>query len=156
MPIQFRETIPFYMVGRRINMEEWNTITRIAQEEPIAFGVPVVQGANPRGVINLSAAGQNVIGITEASFVLPHPGDEYELQDTAGICEVGVIGGMVEVQVGTKDIARFNTATGMWTNAAASATVLEIPGAEFDEAAEADTAAAIRYRRPVPSLSVGV
>ena len=50
--------------------------------------------------------------------------------------------------------ARFNTANGTWTGAAQSATVVTIPGAQFDEDGSSGAVGVVRYRRPVPSVSV--
>jgi hypothetical protein len=41
-----------------------------------------------------------------------------------------------------------------WTGAAQSATVVTIPGAQFEEDGVSGAVGVVRYRRPVPSLSV--
>lgn len=152
--LQFKENLAAYSVGRRANMEEWNSITRTA-EGAIAFGVPVMPGSGANGVVTLDATtGRNVIGITETSQVLPHTGDAYAQYDNVAVCEVGVIGVVLDDDVVAGAVARFNTATGKWTDAAQSATVVTIPGAQFDEAGKAGEVGVVRYRRPVPSLSV--
>lgn len=154
MAIQFKEAIAAFQVGRRINMEEWNTITRTA-EGAIGFGVPVRVGAGEHGCLALDATnGRNVLGITEASLVLPHTGDAFAQYDNVGICEVGVIGVELDDDVVKGAQARFNTATGKWTDAAQSATVVTVPGAQFEYSGTGGTVGAIRYRRPVPSVSV--
>ena len=155
MPIQFLNDIPAYAVGRRVNMEEWNTITRTLEGDSatLAFGVPAVAGTGAHTCVPLTAAAQNVLGVTEASMVLPHTGDNYEQYDSVGICEVGVIGVLLGADVTKGSAARFDTANGTWTGAAASATVLTIPGAEFEADGSSGAIGAIRYRRPVPSLS---
>lgn len=155
--INYQERMTAYAVGRRANMEEWNTITRTNSGTAlIGFGVPVMPGTGDHTCVELSATnGQNVLGITEASAVLPHPGDSYAQYDSVGVCEVGVIGvqiGATAVTVGQP--ARWDTANKVWTAAAQSATVVTIPGAQFDESAQAGSVGIVRYRRPVPSLSV--
>lgn len=155
MPIQYKESLVSYAVGRRGNMEEWNTITRTLEgATSLGFGKPAIMGVGDHTCLPLTAAAQNVLGITEANLVLPRPGDEYDQYDNVAICEVGVIG----VQLGADPvakgaIARFDVTNQVWTDAAASATVLTIPGAQFETAGAANAVVLLRYRRPVPSLS---
>jgi hypothetical protein len=99
-----------------------------------------------------ATTGQNVLGITEARPDLPHPGDAYAVDDTVAVCEVGVIGVLLGANVTAGAQARWNTANSTWTGAAQSATVVTIPGAQFDEAGTSGDVGVVRYRRPVPSL----
>lgn len=157
MPIEFKDELTAYAVGRRANMEEWNTFTRTnSSATVIPFGSPVMASNVTHSCIALDATtGRDVLGIAEANQVLPHTGDAYERYDNVAICEVGVIGvkiGATAVQTG--QAARWDTANKVWTAAAQSATVVTIPGAQFDESAAANSIGIVRYRRPVPSLSV--
>lgn len=156
MVIQFKETMGAYAVGRRVNSEEWNSITRTKEGSgTLPFGVPVMPGTGPHTCVILDATnGRNVLGITEASQTLPHTGDGYAQYDNVSICEAGVIGVLLDDDVVAGAQARFNTTTGKWTDAAQSATVVTIPGAQFEEAGTAGSVGVVRYRRPVPSLSV--
>lgn len=156
MAIQYKDALAPYAVGRRANMEEWNTITRTKQGAGVlGFGVPAQAGTDPHSCTALVATtGQNVLGITESVATLPHIGDSYEQYDNVAICESGVIGVLLGANVTKGAVARFNTANGTWTGAAQSATVVTIPGAQFDEAGVSGQVGIIRYRRPVPSLSV--
>jgi hypothetical protein len=155
MPIIFKEDIAPFAVGRRANMEEWNTITRTKEGEAVLpFGVPVMPGSGPHSCVILDATnGRNVLGITEANVVLPRPGDGYQQYDSVAICEMGVIGVTLGANVTKGAQARFNTANGTWTAGAQSATIVTIPGAQFDEDGSNGEVGIIRYRRPVPSLS---
>lgn len=157
--INYSENIVPFAVGRRVNMEEWNGVTGVFEAAndtaQLAFGVPVIPGTNEGQVVRLSAAGQNVLGITEASQVLYHPGDYFLRYDNVGVCESGVIGVLLGANVTKGAQARFNTANGTWTGAAASSTVLTIPGAQFDEAGTSGAVGVVRYRRPVPSVATG-
>ena len=154
MTLIFKEDISAYAVGRRANMEEWNAITRTA-EGAIGFGVPVMVGSGAHSCLAMDATnGRNVLGISEASPTLPRPGDAYAEFDNVAICESGVIGVLLGADVTKGAQARFNTANGTWTGAAQSATVVTIPGAQFDEAGTNGSVGIVRYRRPVPSLSV--
>lgn len=156
MAITFRENPASYMRGRRVNAEEWNGISRTFEtaSAQLPFGVPAVAGTGRRGCVALTAAAQVVLGITEANQVLPRPGDYYLQYDSVAICETGVIA----VATGTDPVvkgaqARFDVTAGVWTDAAASATVLTIPGAFFDDNIAANSVGPLRYRRPQPSLS---
>jgi hypothetical protein len=154
MPIEFKQDMAAYAVGRRINMEEYNTLTRTA-EGAIGFGVPVMAGTGEHGTLALDGtSGRNVLGISEANQVLNHTGDAYAQYDNVTICESGVIGVLLGADVTKGAVARFNTANGTWTGAAQSATVVTIPGAQFEYGGQANAVGAVRYRRPVPSLSV--
>lgn len=153
MALTYKENITPYALGRRANMEEWNTITRTANGQ-IGFAVPVRASVVPHMCVEVAAGGENVLGITEASQVLPHPGDFYAEGDNVAICESGVIGVRLGSNVTVGDIARWNTANKTWTSAAQSATVVTIPGAQFEVAGTNGSIGLIRYRRPVPSLSV--
>lgn len=156
MALQFKQTLGARAVGRRVNTEEWNTITRTKEgASALGFGVPVKPGAGVHTAVEITATtGENVLGITEASQVLPHTGDNYSQYDNVGICEAGVIGVLLGGDVTVGAPARWDTATKTWTAAAQSATVVTIPGAQFEEAGSSGTVGVVRYRRPVPSLSV--
>lgn len=156
MPINFAESLLPFAVGRRVNMEEWNTITRTNEgAATIGFGVPVMAGTGAHSCLELSATtAQNVLGITEASAVLSHIGDYYAQYDNVAICEVGVFGVLLGANVTKGAVARWNTSAKNWTGAAQSATVVSIPGAQFEEAGTSGAVGVVRYRRPVPSLSI--
>lgn len=156
MPITYRDTMTAYAVGRRVNMEEWNAITRTKEGAGnLGFGVPAMPGTGAHTCVAMDATnGCNVLGITEASVTLPRPGDNYVQYDNVAICEVGVIGVLLGANVSKGAQARFNTANNTWTGAAQSATVVTIPGAQFEEDGSNGAVGVIRYRRPVPSLSV--
>lgn len=150
----YRDTIPAYAVGRRINAEEWNGISRtLAGSTNVGFGVPVINGTARHTVLPLTAAAQQVAGITEANLVLPHVGDNYEPLDTVAVCESGVIGVLLGANVTKGAQARFNVTAQNWTGAAASGTVLTIPGATFEEAGNSGEVGVVRFRRPNPAAS---
>lgn len=156
MAITYRDTIPAFAVGRRVNMEEWNTFTHTKEgAATLGFGVPVMPGTGANTCVELDATtGRNVLGITEAMPTLPHTGDAYAQYDNVPVCEIGVIGVLLGANVTRGAQARWNTANKTWTGAAQSATVVTIPGAQFDEAGTSGDVGVVRYRRPVPSLSV--
>lgn len=160
MAFTYRDTIPAYALGRRANMEEWNTITRTKEGAGgLGFGVPVMPGTGAHTCVEIDATtGRNVIGITEASQVLAAmaaaTADAYQQHENVAVCESGVIGVQLGANVTKGAQARWNTANKTWTGAAQSATVVTIPGAQFDEDGASGSVGIVRYRRPVPSLSV--
>jgi hypothetical protein len=156
MAMTFRQDIPAFAVGRRANMEEWNSFTRTKEgAATLPFGVPVMPGTAAHTCVLLDATnGRNVLGITEAVLTNPRPGDAYAQYDNVAICESGVIGVLLGADVTAGAQARFNTANNTWTAAAQSATVVTIPGAQFAEAGANGAVGIVRYRRPVPSVSV--
>ena len=154
--VNFKENPAARTKGRRVNAEEWNTISRTSEGAAnVGFAEPVIRGAGPRGALPLTAAAQEIIGITEANQILVHPGDFYRQYDSMGVCEVGVIAVQVGTAVQDGQQARWNVSTKKWTAAAASATVLTVPGATFEENGGVDDVIAVRYRKPNPSMSVG-
>lgn len=157
MALTFEPSLPDYLVGQLINMEEWNTISRVlGGAVNLPFGVPAVStAATEWDVAPLTAAAQNILGITRMNQVLYHEGDYYAPKDIASIITMGVIGVLLGADVTEGAQARFNTANGTWTGAAASSTVLTVPGAQFEYAGKSGAVGVIRYNRPILSVSVG-
>lgn len=152
MPIQFKTTVAANAIGKIQNMEEWNATSGIATGT-IGFAVPVVAVGGVDNVAALTAAGQNVLGISVMEQFLAHAGDNYLDEDIVTIAESAVIGVPLGAAVTKGAQARYNVTAGNWTGAAASATVLTIPGAQFDEAGASGTVGLVRFRRPVPCVS---
>lgn len=74
----YSESMPIGSNGRRVNMEEWNTITRTyGGVSSIGFGKPVIasgdHGCLPVGVDVLSAVGAAVAGNTGANTITAAP-----------------------------------------------------------------------------------
>lgn len=155
--INFKSSMDAFRVGRRANMEEWNTVTaNNPNAAVIPFGAPVMTSGTYNGCLEIDATTSRfVMGITEASLMLPHPGDGYRQYDNVAVCVMGVIGVKIGASAVTRDAtARWDTVNKVWTAAAPSATVLTIPGAQFAEESAANSVGVVRYCRPVPSLSV--
>lgn len=158
--LNFKENLDPFMVGRRVNSEEWNTITRTMQAADdtvrLGFGVPVKSGTLNYTCLEItSTTGEQFLGITEAMPTLPRPGDAgYARYDEVPVCEEGVIAVPTEGNVTEGAPARWNTATKKWTAAAQSATVVTIPGVIFEIDATAPGVAPIRLRKTVPSNTV--
>lgn len=156
--LNFKQNLSPFAVGRRVNSEEWNTITRTAEfandTDRLKFGVPVKEGTGKHTCVLITAAdAQNVIGVTEAMPNLPRPGDGYARYDNVPVCESGVIAVEITGDTTKRTPARWDSAAGKWTAAAESATVVSIPGVEFEETATAPGVGPIRVRRPVPATT---
>jgi hypothetical protein len=151
MPITFAQSMNAYALGRRVNMEEWNTITRIFETAAqLGFGVPVRRGAGAKGCVAYVTGSADIIGITEASQVLPHAGDYYERYENVPVCESGVIGVLAGETTVLGGPAGYdptaNSGAGGWMNADTAAPA--IPGATFESVGGVGTVVALRYRRP--------
>ena len=157
--LRYSENLSPFAVGRRVNSEEWNAITRTfeaADEDArLGFGQPVRPGTDKHScAVMIATTAQNFLGITEAVAVLPRAEDAFAQHDNVPICESGVIAVPVEGDVTKGAVARWNSATGNWTAAAQSATVVTIPGCTFEETATAPGVTPVRLRRPNPALTV--
>jgi hypothetical protein len=126
---------PAAFVGMLGNMEEWNGLTRTASAT-IAFGAPAQRngddGCSPftGGEFLGIAIGHHVITATNA--------DSYGQYDNVPLAdETGRIRGVADAAIAGGAALRWNTATGRYTTAAASGTVIDVPGAEADTAAAA-------------------
>ena len=132
--------------GMHANMEEWNGQTKTATAA-VAFGAPV-QRDGAKGCETFASGGE-FLGLAKAMHIATSgTGDAYGVGDNVPVVDEGVwfvLGeGLASDDNGSA--VRFNTATGAFTTAAASGTVLTIPGAEIDEVHSA-TLATIRLRR---------
>ena len=155
--LNFKQSMAPFAVGRRVNMEEWNTITRTFEaaddESRLGFGVPVKEGVGKHTCVALTAAAENFLGITEAVSVVPRAEDAFARYDNVPVCEFGVIAVAVDGDVTKGDVARWDTASSKWTAGAESATVVTIPGATFEETATAPGVIPVRLRRPNPATT---
>lgn len=116
------------------NMENWNGMTRTASAT-IAFGSPV-QRTGDKGCSPLVSGGE-FLGIAIAHHVITSTnGDSYGQYDNVPVCdEAGKIGGLADAAIAVGAPLNWNTATGRWTTASASGTVIAAPGVEADTAA---------------------
>lgn len=137
----YAENLTKYAVGRRVNSEEWNTVTRTFETAAtLAFGVPVARGAGDHGCI--AYAGSNFIGVTEASQMLNHVGDTYARYDNVAVCKMGVIGVLVGEAVTDGAAAGWDAGTGKWV--LADTANPQVPGCVFETSGAADTVVALR------------
>lgn len=157
--MDFKSSITAYLVGQRINSEEWNAITRSFEAADdttrLGFGLPAVSGTgNHLCKLAAVAGAENFLGVTLNNPTLPRTDDGYARYDNVPICTDGVVAVPSEGNTTRGAQARFNTATGKWTAAAQSATVLTIPGVSFEEAATAPGISPVRIRVTSPAVTV--
>ena len=130
---------PLGFVGQKVNGEEYNAITRVAEDAAgLAFGVPAVRGANDQGCALLTAANAaKFLGVSVRDVsVRPSAGDKYPQGGNVTILTKGAIFVRVQGAVTPDQAALWDTAAGRFTSAAASGTVIALPeGWEFDSSA---------------------
>lgn len=143
-------TIPTEMaagvVGRRQNMEEWNTLTGIAEDvtaNPIGFAQPVMRGTGGEQVKKYDGSGV-FRGLTEADVTLG--ADTYPEGYNVPVMEMGVIWALAGGACTAGSPVYWIAASGKYTSTVGTNTL--IPNAEFDSAAAADgDLVKIRLRR---------
>jgi hypothetical protein len=83
------------IVGRRANMEEWNTVTRLTTAAGIGFGEPVQRGASADLIAPFTTG--EFLGITEADMTAvdgaPGAAAVYPAGYNTPVCDMGVIWG---------------------------------------------------------------
>lgn len=151
MSMTFANDLVKYALGRRGNMENWNTITRTYETaDTLGFGVPVQRGAGEHGCIKFTTG--DFLGVTEASQVNPHTGDNFVQYENVPVCEEGVIGVLIGSTGCTAGApAVWNSTTGKWVTTTPTTNIYAVPGAEFETTGAADTVQLVRLRRPVPA-----
>lgn len=142
----YKKSLTKYALGRRVNMEEWNARTGVAAAQ-IPFGAPVEAGPLGGQQVKEWDGTGVVLGITEASVVLPHPGDYYEAYDNLAYGDVCVIGVKVGTNVAKDAPAFYDFVAHQWV-AADGANANAVLGATFDAVGAAGEIVPLRYRRP--------
>jgi hypothetical protein len=127
---------PAAFVGQLGNMEEWNGLTRTASAT-IAFGAPAQRNGDD-GCSPLVTGGE-FLGIAIGHHVITSTNaDSYGQYDNVPLAdEAGRIRGVADAAIAVGATLNWNTATGRYTTATASGTVIAVPGAEADTAAAA-------------------
>ena len=148
MPLQTAYTLyqPAGLPGFLANMEEWNGSTKIASAT-IAFGAPV-QRTGDKGSSPLAAGGEYIGVAIGHHAITATNGDSYGQYDNVPVADEGVLYALADAAIAAGAAVRWNTATSRYTTAAASGTVIDVPGAEADiAAAGAGSLFKIRLRR---------
>ena len=147
-PIQttFSDRPAAYAKGRRVNMEEWNGFTGIAQAAGIGIAEPVQDGTIGEQVAPFTTG--KFRGLTEWS---PDTGESATFQAGANVpvTESGVIAGAAYQNCTKRTPVYWNAANRGYTSTAGSNTL--IPNAEFDATVSAGGIVPIRLRRIPPA-----
>lgn len=148
MPIQttFSDRPAAYAKGRRVNMEEWNGFTGIAQSGGIGIAEPVQDGAVGEQVMPFTTG--RFRGLTEWS---PETGETATFPQYANVpvTESGVIAGAAYQNCTKRTPVYWNATNRGYTSTAGSNTL--IPNAEFDATVSAGGIVPIRLRRIPPA-----
>jgi hypothetical protein len=151
MPYQtaYTQFQPKAFVGMMVNMEEWNGMTRTATAT-INFGAPA-QRSGGKQCAPLASGGE-FLGIAIGHHVVTSTnGDSYGQYDNVPLADEGVIAVLADAAIAAGAALNFNTATGRYTTASTSGTVIAVPGAEADEAASGAGAMFHLRLRRIPS-----
>jgi hypothetical protein len=129
------------------DMAEWDARTRTATAE-IAFGAPV-QRDGDEGCAPLAAG--EYLGIAGVRRITGATGDAFAIGDNVPVADEGCFFGTADDAIAVGTALKWNTATGRWTTAAASGTVIAVPQAEAETTASgAGALFKVRLRR-IPS-----
>lgn len=134
--------------GMHADMAEWDARTRTATAA-INFGVPV-QRDGAEGCRTLASGGE-YLGIAGVRRVTMASGDGYAIGDNVPVADEGCFFVTADAAIAVGAALNFNTATGRWTTAATSGTVIAVPQSEAETAASgAGALFKVRLRR-IPS-----
>ena len=147
MPLQtsYAQYMDAGAVGRRANMEEWNTITCLAEDvtsNPIGFAQPVMRGSADEKVKKYDGSG-SFRGLTEADVTLG--AQNYPEGANTPVCESGVIWALAGDTCTAGESVGWDSSTGKYENGSSTNTI--IPNAEFDSSAASGQLVKIRLRR---------
>jgi len=135
-----------YAKGRRVNMEEWNGLTGIAQSGDIGIAEPVQDGALDEQVMPFTTG--TFRGITEWT---PDVGEAELFAQGANVpvTESGVIAGSAYQDCTKRTPVYWNATNRGYTSTVGTNTL--IPNAEFDATVSAGGLVPIRLRRIPPA-----
>lgn len=143
-PLQtvFNDRPAQYAKGRRVNMEEWNGFTGIAQAAGIGIAEPVQDGTTGEQVAAFTTGVFR--GLTEWT---PDVGEAetFPVNANVPVTESGVIAGTAYQNCTKRTPVYWNAANKGYTSTAGSNTL--IPNAEFDATVSAGGLVPIRLRR---------
>lgn len=138
-----------YALGRRVNMEEWNGLTGLAEDtddHPIGFAQPVMDGTAGEQVKLYNGTGV-FRGIAEADVTLGQ--DTYPEGANVPVTESGVIAVMAGGTCTKRTPVYWIVASGTYTSTAGSNKL--IPNAEFDATVSSGSLVPVRLRRIPPA-----
>lgn len=136
------------VAGAIVNTENKNIISRTVETDAgIAFGVPVVQGANDKGIRASKAADTKFVGITVLDRTATDlNGDGFVKFESARVLDRGVIWVTVSEAVKAGDAVAVKVATGEFAKTVAGATTVAMANAVYDTSAAANGLAQLRLK----------
>lgn len=140
-------------VGMRQSMEEWNAITRLADNvsaAPIGPGQPVARFAGNDKVCRAWTTGAT-LGITRLMIDTDTTTGYPEGREVA-IMTQGTMFVAAGAACTAGNPAGYNPATDRWSNVAGA--YVAVPGCEFDTNATANTLVRLRIQRPAAAVTV--
>ena len=147
-PIQtvYKDRPAAYAKGRRVNMEEWNGFTGIAQAAGLGIGEPVQDGTTDEQVAAFTSG--KFRGLTEWT---PETGETatFPVGANVPVTESGVIAGAAYQNCTKRTPVYWNATNKGYTSTAGTNTL--IPNAEFDATVAAGGIVPIRLRRIPPA-----
>lgn len=137
---------PVGVKGRRVNMEEWNTITCLPDTTNIKIAMPVAMGTGgDESIVPYDGTGR-FRGITEIDQTIQYgTGDTYPEGYNVPVMTSGVIWAVAATTVTAGQPVFYVTASDTYHNTADSGRVA-VPGAEFDSSATSGELVKIRLR----------
>lgn len=134
---------PVGKIGTRVNMEEWNGFTCIAEDNSIAPGFPVADGTTGEQA-KLFVSGGNFRGIAEADDRLLDTNGKYPKGANVPVDEAAVIWVKAAGTCTKRTAVYWDAANAGYTSTSTS--MLAIPGAKFDTTAASGQLVAVRLR----------
>lgn len=134
------------LVGQHANSEEWNAITRLADDtvaNPIGFGQPVYRVAGNDQTTTTDDAGA-FLGVTRYRVDID-PVAGYSDGEHVSIMTDGVMYVAAGAAATAGAPAGYDPATDRWANVAGA--YVEVPGVEFDTTAAASAIVKIRIKK---------
>lgn len=141
------------LVGMHANSEEWNAITRLADNvatNPIGPGQPVARFAGNDLVARAWTTGPT-LGITRYVIHVDTT-TGFEQNQEMAVMTQGTMWVAAGAAATAGNPAGYNPATDRWANVAGS--YVAVPGVEFDTTATADTLVRLRIQRPAAAVPV--
>ena len=140
------------LVGDHANSEEWNAITKLADNvaaAPIGPGQPVARFAGNDRVCRAWTTGA-ALGVTRLMIDTDTTTGYPEGREVA-IMTQGTMWVAAGAAATAGNPAGFNPATDRWANVGGS--YVAVPGAEFDTTATANTLVRLRIQRPAAAVT---
>ena len=152
----YSETMDAGRVGQIVNTEPHVLISRAVEDAAgIAFGLPVAQGSNDKGVTATLAGVTEIVGITvRERSANPETPDKRAQYEDARLMRKGVLWVTAGVAVAAGDPVWINLSTGAFVKTdAGSGNGLKLAGCRWETSAASGVLAQIRINLDVPAVA---